>query len=67
MKEDEDAGGIFNVESCVNRCNEDSNATLHLYANRTLSCSCSIGCDPKATCCPDFLGAETLFFYLNKM
>lgn len=57
-REDED-GGILNVESCINRCFEDVNATVSLYANKTLSCSCSIDCDVKTTCCPDFLGKLT--------
>lgn len=54
-REDED-GGILNVESCVNRCFEDVNATVHLYANKTLSCSCSNDCDLRTTCCPDYVG-----------
>lgn len=58
IKDDsEDIGdGIFSIESCVNRCFEESNSTVHLNANKSLSCSCSRGCNPRATCCPDFLG-----------
>lgn len=55
-REDEDGGGILNVESCVNRCFEDVNATVHLYANKTLSCICSNDCDVRSTCCPDYIG-----------
>jgi Somatomedin B domain len=54
MKDDDD--GVFAVESCVNRCFEDRNSTVQLSANHTLSCSCSLDCDPKASCCPDFMG-----------
>lgn len=53
-KEEDD--GVFSVDSCVNRCFEDRNATVQLSANHTLSCSCSLDCDPKASCCPDFIG-----------
>lgn len=58
IKDDsEDNGdGIFSIDSCVNRCFEDSNSTVHLNANKSLSCSCSRDCNPRATCCPDFLG-----------
>lgn len=58
IKDDnEDNGdGIFSIESCVNRCFEESNSTVHLNANKSLSCSCSRDCNPRATCCPDFLG-----------
>lgn len=56
-EESEDNGdGIFSIDSCVNRCFEENNSTVHLTANKTLTCSCSRDCDPKATCCPDFLG-----------
>lgn len=53
-KEDDD--GVLTVESCVNRCFEDKNSTVQLSANHTLSCSCSLDCDPNASCCPDFIG-----------
>lgn len=64
MKEDDD-GGIFNVESCANRCFEEFNATVHLYANKTLSCSCSLDCDLKRNCCPDFIGEFNPFAYFQ--
>lgn len=54
VREDDD--GVLTVESCVNRCFEDKNSTVRLNANHTLSCSCSVDCDPKASCCPDFIG-----------
>lgn len=53
-KEPEDADGIFDVESCVNRCFE--NATVQLNVNKTLTCSCSIDCSFNQACCPDFMG-----------
>ncbi|KAL7046410.1 hypothetical protein ACKWTF_002564 [Chironomus riparius] len=52
---EDNSDGIFSIDSCANRCFEDSNSTVHLNANRSLSCSCSRDCNPKATCCPDFL------------
>ena len=54
VREDDD--GVLTVESCVYRCFEDKNSTVRLSANRTLSCSCAVDCDPKASCCPDFIG-----------
>lgn len=54
LREDDD--GVLTVESCVNRCFEDKNSTVRLSANHTLSCSCSVDCDPKTSCCPDFIG-----------
>lgn len=53
-KEPEDADGIFDVESCANRCFED--ATVQLNVNRTLTCSCSLDCSSRDSCCPDFIG-----------
>jgi hypothetical protein len=53
-KEPEDADGIYDVESCVNRCFE--NATVQLYVNKTLTCSCSADCYLRESCCPDFIG-----------
>ncbi|KAG5677987.1 hypothetical protein PVAND_007699 [Polypedilum vanderplanki] len=58
LKEDNDdnSDSIFSIDSCVNRCFEDSNSSnVRLNANKTLTCSCSRNCDLKATCCPDFL------------
>lgn len=55
---EDNSDGIFSIESCVNRCFEESssNSTVHLNANKSMSCSCSRDCYPKSTCCPDFLG-----------
>lgn len=58
----EDDDGVLTVESCVNRCFEDKNSTVQLSANHSLSCSCSLDCDPKASCCPDFVGEFQLHF-----
>lgn len=55
-RDDDDGDGVFSVESCVNRCFEEKNATVQLIVNHTLSCSCSQSCDPKRSCCPDFIG-----------
>lgn len=55
-KDDDDGDGVLSVESCVNRCFEERNSTVQLNANHSLSCSCSSDCDPKASCCPDFIG-----------
>lgn len=61
----DDDDGVLAVESCVNRCFEETNTTVQLSANHTLSCSCSLDCDPKASCCPDFIG-ELHFFRLKR-
>lgn len=60
-KEPEDADEAYEVESCVNRCFE--NATVQLYVNKTLSCSCSIDCSSSESCCPDFIGKKKEFNY----
>ena len=59
----ENADAVLNVDSCVNRCFQ--NATVKLSANGTLSCSCSLDCDPKETCCPDFFGELEIFNFKN--
>lgn len=56
MGEDGDNDGVFAVDSCVNRCFEDKNTTVQLDSNNSLSCSCSRDCDPKSSCCPDYIG-----------
>lgn len=62
-KEAEDGDGIFDVESCVNRCFED--ATVQLNVNKTLTCSCSIDCSSRESCCPDFVGKFNTFIFFK--
>lgn len=53
---DDDDDGVFSVDSCLNRCFEERNATVELSANHTLSCSCTDDCVIGVSCCPDFVG-----------
>lgn len=56
----EESGGIWTVESCMNRCDE-TNTTLtgksFIFASDgkiTKKCDCFFDCEGIGTCCPDY-------------
>lgn len=48
--------GVQTVDSCAGRCFQNSDDFLpSMRSNHSLSCSCSVSCRRRVTCCPDFL------------
>lgn len=58
----EEIGGIYNIQSCENRCNETQSVRMNDNDNGTVTvdnriiekCDCHMGCLDVDTCCPDF-------------
>lgn len=60
----DETDGIFNIQSCVNRCNETSpmrmlddndRITIDLLLREVFErCDCHMDCGDLGTCCPDF-------------
>lgn len=56
----EESGGIFNIQSCANRCDEThsyrskGNETFTKGQQITEKCDCHAGCLDLSTCCPDY-------------
>lgn len=58
----EESGGIYNIQSCENRCNETQSVRMSSNDNGTVTednriiekCDCHMGCLDLDTCCPDF-------------
>lgn len=64
----EEPNGIFNIQSCANRCNETesefTNGLLEYLVNGkyTEKCDCHLGCIDLFTCCPDYQSICKLVF-----
>lgn len=51
----EESGGIMEVQSCKNRCDENQPAKeSNNNDSLILSCDCFDGCFDLGTCCPDY-------------
>jgi hypothetical protein len=59
----EEAGGVFDVQSCKNRCNETESSVDNRMdvigdgpgkGGQILHCDCSSGCGELKTCCLDY-------------
>lgn len=58
----EEADGIYDLQSCKNRCNETESAIINASEKFTHDdndnlierCDCHFDCDDMDTCCPDY-------------
>lgn len=60
----EEVGGVFDIQTCANRCQEERKSTLasdeEIIQNGPgrngvlLHCDCFDGCEDQNSCCPDY-------------
>lgn len=69
----EETGGVFDVQSCANRCNETRStgifeedvANLTGHGGVILHCDCYDGCEDIKTCCLDYRSVCVFGNYLK--